>query len=197
VNTSAASTHHHIIYGLLASVCFRSKPSQANTSLVLDPRISYEGLKQDYESDPTLLQSLDEAKDDLYTEYTTHYAKNPSQASQDDTTASTAGPSSPSKFDFLGCYKRTCVSSTSQIKRELDKYFEMTAEPEDMETCDILKWWKNWESTFPNLYNLVRDIHCIPGALMNSPSATDTDCFFSLEQALPSRWRGSFQVGET
>jgi hypothetical protein len=144
-----------------------------------------------------LLQSLDEAKDDLYTEYTTHYAKNPSSASQDDTATSTAGPSSPSKFDFLGRYKRTCVSSTSQIKRELDKYFEMTAEPEDMETCDILKWWKKRESTVPNLYNLVRDIHCIPGALMNGPSATDTDCSFSLGQALPSRWRGSFQVGET
>ncbi|KAF7349017.1 Transposase-like protein [Mycena venus] len=131
---------------------------------LLDPRISYEGLKQDYESDPTLLQSLDDAKDELYTEYTTHYAKSPSLASPGDTAASTTGPTSPSKFDFLGRYKRSNVSPTSQLKRELDKYFEMTAEPEDMETCDILRWWKNRESTFPNLYKLARDIHCIPGS---------------------------------
>jgi hypothetical protein len=43
------------------------------------------------------------------------------------------------------------VSPASQLKHELDKYFEMTAKPEDMETCDILRWWKNRESTFPNL----------------------------------------------
>jgi hypothetical protein len=48
-------------------------------------------------------------------------------------------PTSPSKFDFLGRYKRSNVSPTSQLKCELDKYFKMTAEPEDMETCDILR----------------------------------------------------------
>jgi hypothetical protein len=140
--------------------------------LVLDPRISYEGLKQDYESDTTLLQSLEDAKDELYTEYATYYAQSLSPASSDDTAASTTTtPTSPSKFDFLGRYKRSNVSMTSQLKRELDKYFEMTAEPEDMETCDILKWWKNRESTFPNLYKLARDIHCIPGTLVKSPLA--------------------------
>jgi hypothetical protein len=71
--------------------------------LVLDPRISYEGLKQDYESDTSLLQSLEDTKDELYTEYATHYAQNPSPALSDDTVASTTTtPTSPSKFDFLG-----------------------------------------------------------------------------------------------
>jgi hypothetical protein len=120
--------------------------------------------------DTTLLQSLKDAKDELYTEYTTHYAQSLSPASSDDTVASTTTtPTSPPKFDFLGRYKWSNVSTTSQLKCELDKYFEMTAEPEDMKTCDFLKWWKNQESTFPNLYKLARDIHCIPGTLAKSP----------------------------
>jgi hypothetical protein len=89
-----------------------------NPSLVLDSRISYEGLKQDYESDSTLLQSLENAKDELYTEYITHYAKSSSPVSPGDTaTSTTTTPTSPSKFDFLGQYKRRRVSSITAQTR--------------------------------------------------------------------------------
>ncbi|KAJ7358357.1 hypothetical protein DFH08DRAFT_802191 [Mycena albidolilacea] len=93
-------------------------PFNRLSSQFLTPAFSYEGLKQDYESDWTLFQSLEDAKDELYTDYTTHYAKSPSLISPGDTAASTTTtPTSPSKFDFLGRYKRRRFSDITAQTR--------------------------------------------------------------------------------
>jgi hypothetical protein len=41
---------------------------------VLDPWISYEGIKEDYNDDPLLWEYLESAKQDLHNYYHTHYA---------------------------------------------------------------------------------------------------------------------------
>jgi hypothetical protein len=43
-------------------------------SAVLDPQISYEGLKADCEDDPLMQQELDDKKQHLEDHYSTHYA---------------------------------------------------------------------------------------------------------------------------
>jgi hypothetical protein len=40
---------------------------------VLDPRLSYEGLRRDYADDPELLAGLETAKAKLQEHYDTHY----------------------------------------------------------------------------------------------------------------------------
>jgi len=49
---------------------------------VLDPRISYEGMKLDYAGDDSLAEYLESSKKNLYDYYETHYAKKHSAPSQ-------------------------------------------------------------------------------------------------------------------
>jgi hypothetical protein len=68
---------------------------------VLDPRISYEGMKINYASDPILSEYLESSKEDLYSYYQTHYANKhtPTQMTiTPQTPAPSAGaPHSPQK----------------------------------------------------------------------------------------------------
>jgi hypothetical protein len=132
---------------------------------VLDPRILYEGMKLDYESDSSLAEFLESSKQDLRTYYETHYANQHSAPSLTiDLTTQTSpvsrptvtSPHSPQK-NFTSRFRRKAKVAVD----ELEKYFKLPAE--DFETCNPVHWWMGRRAQFPNLFWLARDLHCIPG----------------------------------
>lgn len=129
-------------------------------SKVLDPRISYEGLKADYIQDADLLADLDKAKSMLHTFYRDNYS---SFTSRTDKNPSTTVPvmqnGSPQKVDFTARYKRT----NRWVSDELEDYFKLGQEDFDM--CWPLDWWWGRRAQFPNLYHLAQDILAMSGEL--------------------------------
>jgi len=124
---------------------------------VLDPCISYEGLKIDYGDDLTLSSHLEASKIALFKYFDEHYATLPSPTP--------LPPSVPVQASMDGSPQK---SFTAQYRRkdkypinELDKYFKLPAE--DFDTCDPIRWWVGRRSQFPRLFQLARDILCIPG----------------------------------
>lgn len=125
---------------------------------VLDPRISYDGMKEDYEDDSSLGEYLETAKTDLHDYYQTHYTcvsqgleSHPSQTSVVD------AQGSPQKVNFTSRYRQKDRVATD----ELEEYFKLARE--DFESCDPLHWWVDRRAQFPNLFWLARDIFSIPG----------------------------------
>jgi hypothetical protein len=127
---------------------------------VLDPRISYEGLKIDYGDDLTLLDHLEESKTSLSIYFAENYAAlcPPTPSSSQDLTPVQALPvdGSPQK-SFTARYRRRENHSTD----ELEEYLKLPAE--DFDTCNPIQWWVGRRSQFPRLFQLARDILCIPG----------------------------------
>ena len=105
---------------------------------MLDPRISYEGVKEDYASDPDLLTYLESAKESLQDYYKTDYANRNIQATASGTVAGPTAPSSsfnePMSVDFVARYKKERVYID-----ELEVYFKVPRE--DFNSCDPIKWW--------------------------------------------------------
>jgi hypothetical protein len=144
-------------------------------SQVLDPRISYDGMKLDYEDDISLTEYLQSAKLSLHIYFSKHYAgKNvaPSHASfthSPTTVAQSHLDSSPQKVNFTARYRKAPQASVN----ELEEYFKLPRE--DFETCNPIKWWLGRRSQFPNLFILARDLLAIPGKLFGwivKPSAS-------------------------
>jgi hypothetical protein len=134
--------------------------------IVLDPRISYEGMKLDYAEDELLAAYLESSKGNLYEYYKTHYADKHSAPSQ--MTDSMPGPSadasapprSPQK-NFTSRFQRKAKAAIN----ELDEFFKLPQE--DFETCNPIHWWIGRRAQFPNLFWLARDILCIPGCVLH------------------------------
>lgn len=128
---------------------------------VLDPRISYEGMKADYEDDISLLSYLESAKNDLHRHYLDNYAL--ASPESESATPYSALPltrgNSPQKVDFTSRYRRKARTTVD----ELEDYFKLS--PEDFATCDPIQWWLGRRAQFPNLFRLARDILSIPGML--------------------------------
>jgi hypothetical protein len=74
--------------------------------LVLDPRISYEGLLNDSHDDPSALNHLELSKAKLEAHYQANYAQSAPTPTRVDTTSSPAlaSPASPQKVDFTARY---------------------------------------------------------------------------------------------
>lgn len=134
--------------------------------LVLDPRISYEGMKLDYADDVSLSVYLESSKANLYEYYQTHYAgkhsaplqaTNPVQPGP--SADASARPQSPQK-NFTSRFQR----KTKAAINELDEFFKLPQE--DFETCNPIHWWVGRRAQFPNLFWLARDILCIPGCVL-------------------------------
>jgi hypothetical protein len=135
-----------------------------NLYAVLDPRIMYEGLKNDCESDPILLGDLDRSKKQLQAYYRTNYTPStrprpprPSQSLSSLSSRNGNSLGSPEKVNFTSRYQK----KDRVIVDELEEYFKLPRE--DFESCKPLLWWSGRRSQFPNLYCLVRDIFSIPG----------------------------------
>lgn len=132
----------------------------SNKLLVLDPRIMYSSLKDDYKDDLTLSLYLDNAKDLLSTHFHQFYANRAQSSKQSQSTDdSPAGSTSTSrsKFDFTACYSK----KEKQTFNELEEYLKL--HPEDFDSCCPFKWWLGRRAQFPNLYRLATDILSIPG----------------------------------
>ena len=141
---------------------------------MLDPRISYEGMKLDYAGDDLLAEYLESSKTNLYEYYETHYANKhsvPSQAIDPvPGPSSSSAPRSPQK-NFTSRFQRKAKVSTN----ELDEFFKLSQE--DFDTCNPIHWWLGRRAQFPNLFWLARDILCIPGAdilIFIEPFETET-----------------------
>jgi hypothetical protein len=129
----------------------------------LDPRISYEGLKEDYSDDIDLLSSLDISKTMLQDHFRQQYTSNLARLDTLATSLNIPGPAaslssqSTEKVDFMARYK----AKNWAVADELEEYFKLPRE--DFETCDPLKWWAGRRAQFPKLYHLARDMFSIPG----------------------------------
>ena len=130
---------------------------------VLDPRISYQGLKLDYENDPQLLEYLESSKRELQDHYDASYSNkhNPPSRMANTVTSTSSSPTmtlppSPQK-NFTSRFQR----KTNIELNELDEFFKLQSE--DFDTCNPIQWWMSRRSQFPNLFWLARDILCIPG----------------------------------
>ena len=137
------------------------------TILVLDPRISYEGVKEDYEDDEDLLTHLEDSRSHLDQYFKQNYvkAKHGTGLSATGSTSS-IGPEvgSPTKVNFTARYQKKGRLEVD----ELEEYYKLPHE--DFDSCDPLKWWLGRRAQFPNLYRLVCDIFSIPGTHPSSNS---------------------------
>jgi hypothetical protein len=125
---------------------------------VLDPRISYEGVLQDYADDPDLLAYLESAKDLLRAHFNKHYAGHAHSLNRAaDTHIQAATDDSPSKVNFTSRYKK----KDHRLRDELEEYFKLPRE--DFETCKPLQWWVGRQAQFPALFRLACDLFSIPG----------------------------------
>ena len=105
-----------------------------------DPRISYDGIHEDYSDDPDLLRCLNKAMDDLCKHYTANYARCADMqcafAEQPQAhMSSSAGDLSPSKVSFTSRYRQ----GDNMDRDELGEYFKLLWE--DWGHCSPLQWW--------------------------------------------------------
>jgi hypothetical protein len=124
------------------------------TLVVLDPRITYEGLKLDFANDPGLLTDLERSKGLLEEHYEKHYAT-PLTRSED---ADEIHPMDSHTSDFTLRY----ASINPEVIDELEEYFKIKRK--DFKKCNPLRWWRGQRSEWPNLYRLACDVLCIPGS---------------------------------
>jgi hypothetical protein len=127
---------------------------------VLDPRINYRRLLNDYKTEPDILSEIKVQKLKLLEYYAENYVGQAAQnKDMDASPAATASiTSSPQKIDFISRYAEDPHDIT---RNELEEYFQLPAE--NYRTCDPIAWWGGRRSQFPNLCRLARDILCIPG----------------------------------
>ncbi|RXW19302.1 hypothetical protein EST38_g6551 [Candolleomyces aberdarensis] len=133
--------------------CFDTSP-YGTWAALLDPHISYEGLKNAFPNDADLTTDLETAKSKLEQHYRVHYERSTPVSHHTDTASS--APSS-SVFDFTSTFRR----APRAVQNELQSYFQMP--PKDFTTCDPVRWWYTHRLQFPNLYKLALDILSIPG----------------------------------
>ena len=137
---------------------------------MLDPRISYEGMKADYADDLMLSDHLKESKSNLFDYFNANYANTipaPAPSSSPSTHAQSApmAAGSPQK-SFTARYRRKEKTSVN----ELEEYFKLPTE--DFDACNPIHWWIGRRAQFPNLFCMARDVLCIPGELSVSLSHT-------------------------
>ena len=118
-------------------------------------------MKEDYESDPELLEYLEGSKLRLHTYFLQNYAganlDSSCNQSPNLSQTSDAGKRVPVKLSFMSRYQK----KDRLVVNELEEYFKLACE--DFDTCNPLEWWRGRRSQYPNLYRLVCDIFSIPG----------------------------------
>jgi len=122
--------------------------------VVLDPRITYEGLKLNFSNDPILLVDLEKSKSLLCEFYKNNYAASPAPSED----INNVHPKSSHTSNFTAYYK----SIIPDVIDELEEYFKIKCK--DFKKCNPLRWWRTQQEDWPNLYCLACDILCIPGS---------------------------------
>ena len=127
--------------------------------LVLNPCISYEGLKMDYKNDSTLSTHLEDLKTSLFDYFNDNYAAlhNPMPSSLPSTPVQTPPATNdlPQK-SYTAQYHQKMKYSTNK----LEEYFKLP--PEDFQRCNPIQWWVGRQGQFPCLFQLAHNILCIP-----------------------------------
>jgi hypothetical protein len=107
-----------------------------NFSAVLDPRISYEGMKADYSNDLVLRDYLEESKTNLIAYYKENYTAEDASAPTPSQTIT------PSQQNVLGspqkCFTSRYHNKSKVSINELEEYWKLPIE--DFETCDPIQW---------------------------------------------------------
>ena len=142
-----------------------------NLPAVLDPRISYAALKDEFADDDDLSGYLEYTKSKLQSHFKQNYPR-PSPSTQP--SALSSGPSlssisSSSISDISTPSGSPQKNFTARFQRKRiapDELLEFWSLPqEDFDTVDPLEWWLGRRAQFPQLYRLARDIFSIPGKL--------------------------------
>src|ERR1700732_2514082 len=92
--------------------------------IVLNPRISYEGLRTDTDRDSLALDHIIRAKANLREYYLSNYAKKSPAPLQTQPTSTTLQNGSPQKVDFLSRYNKLTQTDID----ELEEYFKLPQE---------------------------------------------------------------------
>jgi len=132
---------------------------------VLDPRISYEAMKDEFKNDSDLAIHLETAKADLQEYFKGNYLS--PQASVEDprqSLSATTSLSSITSSSSSGSPQKNFTARFQSKHTPTDELTEFWNLPqEDFDTCDPLQWWHGRRAQFPQLYCLVHDIFSIPG----------------------------------
>ena len=120
---------------------------------VLDPRISYEGMKVDYTDNLILSNHLEESKSSLFDYFNANYANT--------IPAPSSAPSASVQLvpivvgllqkSFTARYRRKEKASIN----ELEEYFKLPAK--DFDACNPIHWWIGRRAQFSNLFCVARD----------------------------------------
>ncbi|KAJ8515596.1 hypothetical protein ONZ45_g6994 [Pleurotus djamor] len=123
---------------------------------LLDPRISYKTLKDDYKEDKTLTDYLETSKAKLTAHFNTHYkSRTPTPVSASSSSQSVTSESS--RKDLLAIYRQR---KTAVPESEIEAYWNLPLTDLD---ADPIQWWTARREQFPNLSQLAYDILGIPG----------------------------------
>lgn len=132
---------------------------------MLDPRISYDGLKIDYSDDLTLFDHLEESKTALFDYFNEHYATRPVHSPTPTPSSPISSASVQAQPPMNGSPQKSYTARYSRKEKcttnELEEYFKLPAE--DFEVCNPIQWWVGRRHQFPHLFQLARDVLCIPG----------------------------------
>ena len=134
---------------------------------VLDPRVTYEGLKRQAlrGEDPgrreDYLKQINYAVDSLREYYLENYVLPTSALLSNPADNTPKVSNTPKPFDFFAIY---ASSTTMSPTDELDQYVLLPPLGFGKQSCDPISWWKSNVNQYPNLVQLARDILSIPGS---------------------------------
>jgi hypothetical protein len=161
-----------------------------NLLTVLDPRISYSALSDEFEEDEDLAPFLETAKNRLHTYYKRYYVNPTNTAPSPALSSQSSQP--PSSIN--GSPQKNFTARFRKPRAPIDELLEFWKLPqEDFETCNPIQWWSNRRSSFPNLYRLACDILSIPGGFL---VLLVSFMPHHLYKHLPWQWKGFSQVDE-
>ena len=142
--------------------------------LVLDPRISYDALKEKFNDDFTMLNQLEDSKAKLQAHFNAKYMSSPtsSRSAQLSSTPSSSMLSVTSDSTHATSQTNTSPQKnyTARFQRkraavdELSEFWNL--KQEDFEKCNPVEWWYGRHAQFPDLYCLVHDLFSIPGMFL-------------------------------
>jgi hypothetical protein len=161
---------------------------------VLDPRIGYAGLRDDYSDDLDLLDGLEQSKVALESHFNQFYAGCASLASTNTTPQSSVADLSsnnPQPHDFTARFRKR----PKPLQNELEEFFSLF--PQDFMSCNPVQWWYANRNRFPNLYRLARDILAIPCQYEHTYIGHVNLDLYTLYQDQQLLWNKSFLEEET
>ncbi|KAG6818745.1 hypothetical protein H0H92_002494, partial [Tricholoma furcatifolium] len=107
----------------------------------------------DYADNSELLDYLENAKAELHTHFEQNYkCRLPTPTTHEPSGSVQSMADNAPVVNFMARYRQAPRAPAN----ELDEYFKLSHE--DIDTCDLIKWWHGRRSQFPNLFKLARDL---------------------------------------